>query len=178
VIQYAGARELEMESVIVTYIDKLIETLTKIIDIRSLGRKDFEKYIEHMIQSVENYRAALKADDLAGALGRAAEFRTYKDMFEKRLFSILSKEEADLFSQKMAGIYHLDIDPTNVRVEEMLDLIAAQPDKYGRFKDHFRGSASTVPVQIANRTEHIDVLLAEYVGYLRGLANSIGSLHV
>jgi hypothetical protein len=112
--------ENEMESVILTYIDRLIETFTKVIDIRSLGRKDFVKYIEHTIACVDNYRAALKADDLAGALSRAAEFKTYKDMFEKRLFSVLGKEEADLFSQRMDGIYHFDTDPTNIEVEELL----------------------------------------------------------
>jgi hypothetical protein len=98
-----------MESVIVTYLDRLVETLTKIIDIRSLGRKDFVKYLEHMIDCVENYRAALRADDIAGALSSAAEFKTYKDTFEKRLFSVLSNEEADLFSQRTAAIYRLDI---------------------------------------------------------------------
>ena len=111
-----------MESTIVTYIDRLVGLLGKAINIRSMGSKDFIKYLGHMIECVEGYRTALKKNDFASAISRIAEFETYKDKFEERLFGVISTEEAQLFQLRMQNVYHFDINPTNIRIEEALKL--------------------------------------------------------
>ena len=153
---------------IVSGISSLLESAIKL---NAFGREEFAQFLEEIYQCVSEYRKACQEKNFDLAVERFREFGIYRANFEKRLLSVIPKEDEAEFRYRMTVIREQDIYYFD---RSFINMHKEKNDKYDSVltKDMYNADKRRII------SVYYDSMLSDCLGYIRGMAKTLKNISI